>query len=70
LLKSAQLNRINESYQGELYQLNEWKKFKYANEVIEARITGVDSNGKLQLMKKNDQRISADLKEIIFVREL
>jgi BirA family biotin operon repressor/biotin-[acetyl-CoA-carboxylase] ligase len=70
LLKSAQLNRINESYQRELYQLNEWKKFKYTHEVLEARITGVDSNGKLQLIKKNDQRISADLKEIIFVREL
>ncbi len=70
LLKSAQLNRINESYQRELYQLNEWKKFKYTHEVIEARITGVDLNGKLQLIKKNDQRISADLKEIIFVREL
>lgn len=70
LLKSFQLNRINESYQKELYQLNEWKKFNYNNEVIEARITGVDSNGKLQLTKKNNQRISADLKEIIFVREL
>jgi BirA family biotin operon repressor/biotin-[acetyl-CoA-carboxylase] ligase len=70
LLKSAQLNRINESYQRELYQLNKWKKFEYNKEVIEASILGVDSTGKLQLIKKNDQRISADLKEIIFVREL
>lgn len=70
LLKSTQLNRIKESYQKELYLLNEVSKFEFKSEIIEARITGVDSTGKLQLIKKDNERISADLKEIIFVREL
>lgn len=69
LLKQQQLIRINDSYQKELYRLNVWSKFEYQSEMIEARITGVDSSGKLQLIKRDNQRISADLKEIIFVHE-
>lgn len=68
-LKQQQLNRINDSYQKELYRLNVWSKFEYQSEIIVAQITGVDNSGKLQLIKKDDNRISADLKEIIFVRE-
>jgi len=70
LLKSAQLNRINEIYQNELYLLNSWAKFNYGSKLIEAMITGVDSSGKLQLLTKDNSRIAADLKEIILVREL
>jgi BirA family biotin operon repressor/biotin-[acetyl-CoA-carboxylase] ligase len=69
LLKSAQLSRINDLYKNELYRLNEWSKYIWKLNEIEAKITGVDSAGKLQLIMRNEELISADLKEIIFVHE-
>lgn len=69
LLKSGQLNRINESYLSELYQLNQWANYQLQDKKIVAEIKGVDQQGKLQLKTKEGDRISADLKEIIFLRE-
>jgi BirA family biotin operon repressor/biotin-[acetyl-CoA-carboxylase] ligase len=69
LLKSSQYSRINTEYSENLFLLGKPSPFEWKGERISATITGVDHSGKLQLMDENDRLISADLKEIIFLRE-
>ncbi len=58
---------LNSDYLSVLFRLNEIHRYRFGNNIIYARITGVSEYGKLQLLTKNNQNIECDLKEIEFV---
>lgn len=65
-LKSNKIGLINSAYLNLLYRLKETAIFKINDVVIEAKIVGVNENGKLQLSISNELK-EFDLKEISFL---
>jgi BirA family biotin operon repressor/biotin-[acetyl-CoA-carboxylase] ligase len=67
-LKSNDFGRIRESYFERLFQAGLWKDYyiKSENKIINARITGVDKTGKLELDCQGEIK-SFDLKEIGYI---
>lgn len=57
---------LNERYLGNLYQYKSMKQYKDASGPFEGEICGVEQSGKL-IVLKNDQKVSYDLKEIVFL---
>jgi BirA family biotin operon repressor/biotin-[acetyl-CoA-carboxylase] ligase len=58
-----------DEYISKLYRFNDFAKYRFRNQVISARITGVDEAGWLQLEVSDGEKISCDLKEIVFLQE-
>jgi len=65
-LSLGNLYKINSDYLSSLYRLNEIHLFRYKNEIITAKITGLAEFGHLQLTIEGKGKIECDLKEIEF----
>ncbi len=63
-LRSGKISEIDNVYQESLYQINEWRKYKYKGVFMEAKIIGVSKVGKLLLDTDKNETIECDLKEI------
>jgi BirA family biotin operon repressor/biotin-[acetyl-CoA-carboxylase] ligase len=66
-LKTNKPEALHTAYLKNLYQLNEWKTYRSNNEQFNAKIVGVNSNGKLQLELTSGKTTDFDLKEIQFM---
>jgi BirA family biotin operon repressor/biotin-[acetyl-CoA-carboxylase] ligase len=58
-----------DEYISKLYRFNDFAKYRFRNKVISARITGIDESGWLLLEVSDGEKISCDLKEIVFLQE-
>ena len=65
-LKSLALDTIKAEYLDHLLGYNEWREFEYKGKRIEAKITGVNDFGHLQLGTRTGD-IECDLKEIVYL---
>lgn len=59
---------IQDKYISYLFRKGIWSNYEYRNQLIEAKIEGIDTQGKLMLSSIYGEKISCDLKEIIFLR--
>lgn len=66
-LSRGNLFQINSDYISSLYRLNEIHFFRYKNEIVPAKITGLSDFGHLQLTVDGNGKIECDLKEIVFL---
>ncbi|OQX76089.1 MAG: biotin--[acetyl-CoA-carboxylase] ligase [Bacteroidetes bacterium 4484_249] len=60
-------DKIEKEYLLALYRFNEVHSFRYKNQTINSRITGVSDYGKLQLQAEDGGKIECDLKQIEFI---
>jgi len=67
LLEYGNFDKINEDYINSLYRFETNYFYKYKKRKIEARITGVNEYGFLQLFTPDNKFIECDLKEIEFL---
>jgi BirA family biotin operon repressor/biotin-[acetyl-CoA-carboxylase] ligase len=65
-LSHGNLYKINSDYLSSLYRIHETHFFKYKNEIVYAKITGLSEFGHLQLTVEGNGKIECDLKEIEF----
>jgi BirA family biotin operon repressor/biotin-[acetyl-CoA-carboxylase] ligase len=65
-LRSLELDAIKAEYHRRLLGIYLWQKFMYKEEVIEAKINGVNDFGHLQLETRSGS-IECDLKEIVYL---
>jgi len=65
LKKSPQ--KLIKQYHQKLYQLEEWAFYQIMNETLEAKITGVDEFGRLELENRRGVVSQYDFKEVKFV---
>ena len=63
---SVQPTLLHERYLEKLYQFGVKKHYKDADGLFEGIIYGVEKSGKL-IVQKNDQNVSYDLKELVFL---
>jgi BirA family transcriptional regulator, biotin operon repressor / biotin---[acetyl-CoA-carboxylase] ligase len=63
-LATGHFAEISKLYRDHLYRLGQPMKFEYQGKEIEAMITGVDDDGRLQLHCGNGESLSCGLKEI------
>ena len=58
---------INNDYLKALFRFGEFAHYVYKNEPIEAKITGVNQYGRLNLITKQNKTIESDFKELVYV---
>ncbi|HNX44570.1 MAG TPA: biotin--[acetyl-CoA-carboxylase] ligase [Bacteroidales bacterium] len=58
---------ISEEYLSLMYRYNEWHVFEIRHRAAEARITGINRYGQLQLEERNGTRSECDMKEVKFL---
>jgi BirA family transcriptional regulator, biotin operon repressor / biotin---[acetyl-CoA-carboxylase] ligase len=66
-LKNSEERMLNENYLSALLRMNETALYIHKGQMITAKITGLDVQGKLLLEKNDGQMIDCDFKEIEFV---
>ncbi|MDR0815317.1 MAG: biotin--[acetyl-CoA-carboxylase] ligase [Bacteroidales bacterium] len=59
---------LHDDYLRHLYRLGEWAPFSAAGETFEARITGVNSVGMLEMITRDNQLRTFGFKEVEFVK--
>ncbi len=59
--------RINQDYLSHLYRFGKYALYKIATKEVEARITGIDSYGRLCLETRDARKYTCDLKEVEFI---
>ena len=67
MILEQRFEELRDDYLQNLYQINEWKHYEIANNVVEARITGLDPYGRLQLEGRGGQAWCCGLKEVRFL---
>ena len=67
LLEFGNFTKINDDYINALYKFEVNSFYKYKNQKIEARITGISEYGFLQMLTIENKFIECDLKEIKFL---
>ena len=68
-LRNGLTDIINYDYLTSLFWHESFQKYKYDNNIITAKITGISEFGKLILITKEKHTIECDLKEITFIIE-
>ena len=66
-LRRMDLESIDKDYMSRLYRFKKYAKFIINENVMQARITGLDPYGKLMLQEKDGNEYCCDLKEVSFV---
>jgi BirA family biotin operon repressor/biotin-[acetyl-CoA-carboxylase] ligase len=66
-LSGYRFDVLDKNYQQVLYRKDEYYDYRYEDEVIKAKITGVNNFGRLQLDLLNGRQIECDFKEIIYI---
>ncbi len=65
-LKSEKVINYKQEYMSKLLYYNEWAKYEYEGILLDAKILDVNQYGHLILLKKDETRILADLKQLKF----
>lgn len=66
-LRESEYSLLNDKYLTNLYNYNKHNKYKSKDVVFEAKITGVNEFGHLQLITRDGEKKEFELKEIEFV---
>jgi len=66
-LKQNNIALIDHAYLNLLFLFNQTASFRYFNKIIQAKITGVNGFGKLQLQKEDGSLIECDFKELTYL---
>ncbi len=65
-LRTTKISKIDTEYLKSLYRFGEFGDYKYREEAIKAKITGVTKSGMLLLQTENGKELECDLKELRF----
>lgn len=66
-IKSGKIRQIETDYQRTLYRLEEWHDYLVKGAKINARITGTNAFGQLELENTEGETLVCDLKEVKFI---
>jgi BirA family transcriptional regulator, biotin operon repressor / biotin---[acetyl-CoA-carboxylase] ligase len=66
-IKSGKGRHIETDYQKALYRLEEWHEYLVRGAIINARITGTNAFGQLELENTQGETLVCDLKEVKFI---
>jgi len=66
-LINNEIDMINSDYIKNLLYFDEIRQYFYKNELIFAKIIGINETGKLKIVDQNNNQIIASLKEIVFI---
>jgi BirA family transcriptional regulator, biotin operon repressor / biotin---[acetyl-CoA-carboxylase] ligase len=67
LIENASFDKINSLYINKLYALEEWKSFSTGDQLLQAKITGVNEYGHLQLVTRTGTTRSFAYQEIEYL---
>jgi BirA family biotin operon repressor/biotin-[acetyl-CoA-carboxylase] ligase len=66
-IRTGELEACRNTYKNALFGMDRWMHFRYRNNVITAKITGISQLGFLELETEAKKNIECDLKEIEFI---
>ena len=67
MLKQGNFDKITQAYLQQLYKFNQWANYQASNKTFSAKITGIEENGLLLLVTKQNEVLKYNFKEIVFL---